>query len=105
MLRLRVRRKRKHHSFYARNTVETTFVGKAAMQPNFRFDPRTALKRTAYETAALGLRLVGYLAILALLVAGAVMLCEQLPDAVAQARGVAVSAGWTIDPPPLRGSL
>ena len=75
------------------------------MQSHPSFNPRSALKRTAHEIAALGVRLVGYLAILMLLVVGAVTLWDGLPDTVAQARQVAVTAGWMIDPPPLRGSL
>ncbi len=75
------------------------------MRRHSSFDPRIALRRTAYETGALGVRLVGYLGILALLVFAGATLWEGLPDAVLQARQVAVTAGWMADPPPLRGSL
>ena len=75
------------------------------MRTHPSFDPRKALKRGVHETAALGVRLVVYLGFLAVLAVGAVTLWDGLPDTVAQARQVAITAGWTVDAPPLRGSL
>ena len=73
--------------------------------PDPASDRFPALQRFAAELHALGVDCLFYLGILMLLVVGAITLWEQLPDAVAQAREVAISAGWMVDTPPLRGSL
>ncbi|MDB5628864.1 MAG: hypothetical protein JWQ51_1204 [Tardiphaga sp.] len=111
MLRPRVRRKRKHHSFYAKNASKTIeddvsrSVSRAAMRSDHDFDPSGTLRRLGREAHALGLDLVFYVGVLTLLVVGAVTIWNGLPETVAQARQVAISAGWMTDPPKLRGTL
>jgi hypothetical protein len=59
----------------------------------------------ANELRGLGLDVVFYLGILTILTTGAISLWNSLPDTVAQARSVAITAGWMTDPPKLRGTL
>ena len=75
------------------------------MRSDHDLDPTETLRRLGREAHGLGLDLVFYVGVLTLLVVGAVTLWNGLPDTVAQARQVAITAGWMTDPPKLRGVL